>query len=824
MIARVFLLLQKQINKTLLFFNFCFLSVSVLAATDTVDFDLSTLQARGLPTALNEYFRNGKRFSPGISKVTPIINGVEKKSLSVNFDDKGELCLHPEDLVVLGIKKITTEPERCIDLKSYYPQAEINLDPGGNKIEFVLPSEDIEDVNNIDISQYTSGGIGGMLNYDFLMMKNSSGKSSSDANSEDDKNAANSNNINTFQSNTEEGFNINDWIIRSRQSYSSSGDTRSLDQLYTYAQRTLPNYKTVMQTGKISVANSLFAMPQVLGIQFSPESALMNSKQSGATVSGIAQTQARVEVRQSGILIYSTQVPAGAFTLNRLPTINNTADLNVNVVEQDGATRSFLVPASSFTHDYSQQETSYSFAIGKIDQSNNDNIDSSELATFNVSTPWGTRSMVGSGALLAQRYQSIAAQLSIGLANGLNLSGRSAFSSDARSQTKGMQNNLSASMPLADRLNVNGSVTLQDIGYRDLTDGVPSSEEEDGDYINTRYKSQYSLGVGYSFEDLGTFNLSWSRVSTFSSEEATSRMTAGWSKTFSNGMSVSMNAERDSGDDGNSIFYMNMSIPFGSVRVGASMSRVGNNSTRGVTLDQTINERLSYSLTANKSSDSDVGAFSANVRALPNYSQLSLGYSRYGSENSTYTVGASGGVVATKQGVFFSPYPLQDTYAVVQIPGISGGEIQTPQGPVWSNSQGYAVSSGMSPYSESRMVLEMKSLPKNVDVNNGIQVARVARGSVTNYTFGTIVSRRALIRIYLTNGKLAEKGALIYDTHDNYITTVAGDGTVFLIDSQLEQKLVLQTASGERCQVHFKLNEEPEADKLYESYDAQCKI
>lgn len=663
-----------------------------------------------------------------------------------------------------------------------------------------------------------------MLNYDFLMMKNSSGKSSSDANSEDDKNAANSNNINTFQSNTEEGFNINDWIIRSRQSYSSSGDTRSLDQLYTYAQRTLPNYKTVMQTGKISVANSLFAMPQVLGIQFSPESALMNSKQSGATVSGIAQTQARVEVRQSGILIYSTQVPAGAFTLNRLPTINNTADLNVNVVEQDGATRSFLVPASSFTHDYSQQETSYSFAIGKIDQSNNDNIDSSELATFNVSTPWGTRSMVGSGALLAQRYQSIAAQLSTGLANGLNLSGRSAFSSDARSQTKGMQNNLSASMPLADRLNVNGSVTLQDIGYRDLTDGVPSSEEEDGDYINTRYKSQYSLGVGYSFEDLGTFNLSWSRVSTFSSEEATSRMTAGWSKTFSNGMSVSMNAERDSGDDGNSIFYINMSIPFGSVRVGASMSRVGNNSTRGVTLDQTINERLSYSLTANKSSDSDVGAFSANVRTLPNYSQLSLGYSRYGSENSTYTVGASGGVVATKQGVFFSPYPLQDTYAVVQIPGISGGEIQTPQGPVWSNSQGYAVSSGMSPYSESRMVLEMKSLPKNVDVNNGIQVARVARGSVTNYTFGTIVSRRALIRIYLTNGKLAEKGALIYDTHDNYITTVAGDGTVFLIDSQLEQKLVLQTASGERCQVHFKLNEEPEADKLYESYDAQCKI
>ncbi|MDU3158492.1 MAG: fimbria/pilus outer membrane usher protein, partial [Hafnia alvei] len=215
---------------------------------------------------------------------------------------------------------------------------------------------------------------------------------------------------------------------------------------------------------------------------------------------------------------------------------------------------------------------------------------------------------------------------------------------------------------------------------------------------------------------------------------------------------------------------------------------------------------------------------SANVHALPNYSQINLGYSRYGSENSTYTVGASGGVVATKQGVLFSPYPLQDTYAVVQIPGISGGEIETSQGPVWSNSQGYAVSSGMSAYGESRMVLETKSLPKNVDVSNGIQVAHVARGSVTNYTFNTVVSRRALIRIHLSDGKLAEKGSLIYDAHDNYITTVASDGTIFLIDSQLEQKLMLQTLSDQRCQVIFKLNEEQTTDKLYESYDAQCQM
>lgn len=259
---------RKYIYRVVFTLPLSLISFSLYAANDTVDFDLSTLQARGLSTTLNDYFRTGKKFSPGVTKITPVINGVEKRPLAVSFDDKGELCLHNDDLITLGIKLIKSDSEQCIELKSYYPQAELKLDPGQSKVEFILPADAIEDSNNLDISQYTVGGIGGMLNYDLLMMENNSKSSNSESHSENDKSSSNSNNINTFQSNTEEGFNINDWIIRSRQSYSSSGDTRSLDQLYTYAQRTLPNYKTVMQTGKISVANSLFAMPQVLGSNF----------------------------------------------------------------------------------------------------------------------------------------------------------------------------------------------------------------------------------------------------------------------------------------------------------------------------------------------------------------------------------------------------------------------------------------------------------------------------------------------------------------------------------------------------------------------------
>ncbi|MDN6073618.1 MAG: hypothetical protein L0I83_08705 [Enterobacterales bacterium] len=75
----------------------------------------------------------------------------------------------------------------------------------------------------------------------------------------------------------------------------------------------------------------------------------------------------------------------------------------------------------------------------------------------------------------------------------------------------------------------------------------------------------------------------------------------------------------------------------------------------------------------------------------------------------------------------------------------------------------------------------------------------------------------------MPNGTLANKGDIISDAKDNYISTVAGDGTVFLIDGQLEQELWLKPMGSPRCHVVFNLNKQPEADTLYESYDAQCK-
>ncbi|MCG2879209.1 hypothetical protein L7I36_21375, partial [Obesumbacterium proteus] len=141
----------------------------ITLADDAIDFDTTTLQARGLSPSLNKYFRDGKKFTPGINKIVPVINGVEKPSLAVTFDENGQPCLHLNDLTTLGIKAVKHEDDQCINLISTYPQATITADPSNNKLLFVLPAEAIADNNNFDVSQYTVGGTGAMVNYDLLM-------------------------------------------------------------------------------------------------------------------------------------------------------------------------------------------------------------------------------------------------------------------------------------------------------------------------------------------------------------------------------------------------------------------------------------------------------------------------------------------------------------------------------------------------------------------------------------------------------------------------------------------------------------------------------
>nr|WP_244222879.1 fimbria/pilus outer membrane usher protein [Cupriavidus lacunae] len=427
-----------------------------MAHAEEIEFDVKTIEARGLSGQIADYFKREKRFSPGAGIVTLAVNGVDIGTAEVLFNSEGQPCIDKPFLERAGLKiPVSMAEGQCLgDLRQAYPQAIVRLVPGRERIELIVPPDALGGPDSTAAAGYSKGGWGGVFNYDVLGVQSGGAAGSSSL----------------LQGMTDLGFNAGDWVVRSRQSFSSnSNGTSTLDHQYAYAQRSFAQQKQVAQAGELYVNNSLFAAPQIIGVQAFPEEALRRNLGAGASATGIARTQARVEVRQAGALIYSTLMPPGPFTLNQLPILTPSADLQVSVIEQDGETRSFTVPFSSFSGTFVPREKGWSAALGRIRSQAGPGLDADWLGTFSGVMPMGGRANLAGGLMLSEKYRALGGGVDGQLPWKILGSAKALLADDARSGTRGLQFTGTLSAPLARRLSASLSTVQQTPGYRDLT-------------------------------------------------------------------------------------------------------------------------------------------------------------------------------------------------------------------------------------------------------------------------------------------------------------------------------------------------------------------
>lgn len=83
-------------------------------------------------------------------------------------------------------------------------------------------------------------------------------------------------------------------------------------------------------------------------------------------IRGVANSNAKVSVTQSGNKIYETTVPPGAFEINDLSTTGYGNDLIVTVEEADGSKRTFTVPFSSVTQMLRPCSSRWDVGLGEL--------------------------------------------------------------------------------------------------------------------------------------------------------------------------------------------------------------------------------------------------------------------------------------------------------------------------------------------------------------------------------------------------------------------------------------------------------------------------
>ncbi len=138
---------------------------------------------------------------------------------------------------------------------------------------------------------------------------------------------------------------------------SSSGQADKWQSIASWAETNIIPWRSRLVVGQTSTDNSVFDSVQFRGVQLGTDVEMRPSSQTGfaPVIRGVANSNARVEVRQNNYLIYSENVPAGPFELNDISAVNRSGDFYVTVIEADGSQTTFTVAYTTPCHSWCGQ-------------------------------------------------------------------------------------------------------------------------------------------------------------------------------------------------------------------------------------------------------------------------------------------------------------------------------------------------------------------------------------------------------------------------------------------------------------------------------------
>jgi len=794
---------------SLLITTFCASSVGAVDKApvhDNLIFDTRVLSGRGIDPSIAALFGQAPRFLPGESSVMLFVNGNSRGRVRVRFDEAGTLCADRSFLQMAGIELPAGYADNvaCYDLHRALPRAEIQPEPGEGKVILVVPPEALS-LPRAEDGHWQHGGVAGMLNYDVQYLS-SSGSAGG---------------LNFGQLGTEAGFNAGDWIVRSRQTFTRFNGDDCIHYQGAYAQRSFVGIKKVLQVGQISLSNSLFGAGQVVGFQLFPESALTSGQDGAGLVEGVAQTQSVVEVRQSGVLVYSTAVPAGPFRLQGFSLLNTRTDLVVTLTGSNSERRQFIVPAATLLMHAPLVSPGLSFGVGRLDQQ-----DGKAPLLGTVAAGWQLTPLISlnAGALGAEPYRAGALNLDTQLLDSTLLSLQSTLAQDVDHGNTGTLLSALLSHSLSERLSVNVNGRQQTAGYRELSDALQRADMEN---INSQSRSRYQWGSGinWSTEELGNLSFSWARSTTFAGNN-TDYLRGGWSRQFGRawlGVSLEHNTGTLSGQADDRL-YVSFSLPLGEGREINSYLNTAKRSARtGIRYSDRTHQDRGWSIATDRDLRNNRSSVSGDLDWVTPLSQLSASVSHDSDNDTSWSTRASGAVVLHENGITLSPYRVADTFGIAQVGKEFGVRLDTPAGPVWTDWRGYAVIPTLNGYRRSAIQLDTRSLAKNVDISNAWQEAEIARGAISRVDFEVLRTRRVLVEVVMADGKRLPQGASVFNASGGLVTVVEDEGTVFVPDAVPGMMMEVQSSGKKVCRMKLGLPETADTAGLYENATATCR-
>ena len=787
-------------------------SASTNNAAGGVKFNTSFIQGTDQPADLGTFLESNS-VVPGTYRVDVYVNRTLSGRRDINFVENPangavEACLTLDMLRQFGVdiselQDASVGSSGCFDLAAKIEFAHVEYQAGSLRLNISVPQAMMSRSARgyVPPELWDEGEPVGFVNYNFSGSRRTQGSESRDQ----------------YYLGLRNGLNLGAWRLRNEASLIyGDGQPYRFRSNRTFVQRDITALKSQLTLGETFTDSQLFDSVRFLGATLaSDEGMLPDSERVYAPViRGIAETNATVEVRQNGFMLYSANVSPGPFEISDIYPSGSNGDLEVTVVEADGRKRVFVQAYASLPIMVPKGTTRYSLAAGQYDSG----VEGGQSPGFTSATlihGLTDRVTVAGGAQVAEDFQ--AGNIGAGVNTGLGAVSLDITQSVSQQRHRNYSGQ-SLRLRYANTLDLTNT-TLALAGYRYSTDQYRTFDEH-VDELQARYatfsgraKDRVEFNLTQALpEQFASLSLTGSEQRYWDATGKTRQLYLSWNAAWRN-LSYSLSVERnqtfehDGRSQTDNRIALTLSVPLGD---SAASSRAFFNAVRESAGDYDMQAGLNgqvfddrdtfYSLQAGHDNRSGSAGF-GKLNTKTSYGRFDAGYGQ-GRDYRALSVGASGSVVAHAGGVNLGQ-PLGETFALVQVENVAGARLANDSN-VQTTSNGYAVLPYAQPYRANWISLDTRQLGADVELENAVTQVVPRRGAVPLVSFKTTIGRRVQFELVRPDGSRLPLGAVIEDEHGKLLAAVDPTSRALVLSEQDSGELIAKW-SDQQCRARFDL-------------------
>ncbi|WP_458294122.1 fimbria/pilus outer membrane usher protein [Burkholderia multivorans] len=767
-------------------FNSSFLSID-----GTTDVDLSQFSQADF-TLPGEYMLE--------VQVNDLFYGLQPiEFVALDASGAGKPCLRAELVAQFGLKPSLAKDlprfqgGRCVDLAAI-EGVTVRYLKGDGRLRITIPQAALEftDGTYLPPERWSDGIAGAMLDYRVIANTNRSFGSGGRQ-------------TNAVQAYGTIGANWGAWRVRGDyQAQSNVGNTVYADRTFRfsrlYAFRALPSIQSTVTFGDDYLSSDIFDTFALTGASIRSDDRMLPPSLRGYAplISGVARTNATVTVSQQGRVLYVTRVSPGAFALQNINT-SVQGTLDVAVEEEDGSVQRFQVTTAAVPFLARTGQFRYKAAVGKPRRFGGAGItpffgfgEAAYGLPFDV-TVYG-------GFIAASGYTSIA------LGVGRDFGTFGAVSADVTHARARLWWNGATRHGNSYRINYSKhfdglDADVRFFGYRFSERDYTNFAQFSGDptaYGLANSKQRYSATMSKRFGDTSAY-FSYDQT-TYWERASEQRVGVTLTRAFSVGalrnLNISVTAFRtqSAGASGNQV-SVTATLPIGGRHTVTSNLTTGNGST-------SVNAGYLYDDPAGRTYQISAGTTDGRASANASFRQRTSAY-QLTAQASTVANGyaaasleVDGSLVATQYGIAaHANGNAGDTRLLVSTDGVR--DVPLSGTLTHTDSRGYAVLDGISPYNVYDAAVNVEKLPLEVQVSNPIQRMVLTDGAIGFVQFSAARGSNLYLTLTDAAGKPLPFGASVQDAANGKELGIVGEGGAAYL-TQVQPKSSLVVRAGER--------------------------